>query len=252
MKDEVHYVPFEAPFKHLVVEDGWHLSAYIGDDPELAGDMLWFSADEIKTEEIKAKLAPNEMLMTQYYPVYDDKELLSRIEIKNDTLFFREVKRIESSIRPIRINLIGLSSVDISGKSTISLNSKKDYSTDSSFNLGHFTMKTSDEASARTNWLSFEKLIVKSEDFSSVTLQWMYRELVKDVKEVSLNSDVRLSGNAMLRIFESEVRLTDYEIEDEAALSYPQMSIETVYGKKFSRYYTDFNKKTNASSTSSN
>lgn len=251
-KDEAHYIPFEDSFKHLVVEDGWQLSAYIGDDPELAGDMLWFSADEIKTEEIKGKLAPNGMLMTQYYPVYDDKKLLSRIEIKNDTLFFREVKRIESSIRPIRINLIGLSSVDISGKSTISLNSKKDYSTDSSFNLGHFTIKTRDEASVSTNWLVFDKLTVKSQDFSSVTLEWMYRELTQNIKEVSLSSNVELSGNAFMTIRESEVSLTKYDIRDEAVIHYPNKSVETVYGKRFSRYYTDFNKQTNASSASSN
>lgn len=250
-RGEVHYIPFEVPFKHLVVEDGWQLSAYIGDDPELAGDMLWFSADEVKVKEIKTKLAPNGMLMTKYYPGYDD-ELLSRIEIKNDTLFFRKLKRIGSSIRSIRMNLIGLSSVDISGKSTISLNSKKDYSTDSPFNMGRFTVKTSQEARVVTNWLSFDKLTVSGKDFSNVSLLWMYRKLAKDAKEVSLDSDIKLSGNAELTIYENEVSLTDYEIKNEAVILHQGKSVETVYGKKFSKYYTDFNKQTNASSTSSN
>tara|TARA_A100000171_G_scaffold47177_1_gene52850 strand:- start:613 stop:1479 length:867 start_codon:yes stop_codon:yes gene_type:complete len=254
MKDEVHYVPFEAPFKHLVVEDGWRLSAYLSDVPELFGEMRWFNADSGKIQEIEAKLAPNGMLMTQYYPDYDDKELMSRIEIKNDTLFFREVKIIESSIRSIRLNLSGLSSVEVSGKSSVVMSSTGERSLNSPFNLGQFTIKTSDQASARTNWLSFEKLIVRSEDFSRVTLEWMYGVLQEDAKEVLLNSDALISGNAILRVSSSfgKVRLAKYEIKDEAALSYPQISVETVYGKKFSRYYKDFNKRVGETSTSSN
>ncbi|KOF04291.1 hypothetical protein OB69_01860 [Roseivirga seohaensis subsp. aquiponti] len=257
VKDEVHYVPFEVPFKHLVVEDGWRLSAFIGDDPVLFDDLHWFTTDSVKIKEVEAKLASDGMLMTQYYPVYDDKELLSRIEIKNDTLFFRKVKRITSSIRTIRLNLVGLSSVKVSGKSSVSMYSKKrytekNYSDEKSFNLGRFTINTSDQSSASANRLVFDQLTVRSQDFSQVSLEYMFLNFPQGIKEVPLNSDVELSDNATLRIRQKEILLTKYKISDEAVIHYPNKSIETVYGKKDSRYLIELNKQTNASSTSSN
>ena len=256
-KDEVRYDSFETPFKHLVVEDGWRLSAYFGDDPVLFDDLYWFTTDSVEIKKVEAKLASNGMLMTQYYPVYDDKELLSRIEIKNDTLFFRKVKRITSSIRTIRLNLVGLSSVKVSGKSSVSMYSKKrytekNYSDEKSFNLGRFTINTSDQSSVSANRLVFDQLTVRSQDFSQVSLEYMFLNFPQGIKEVPLNSDVELSDNATLRIRQKEILLTKYKISDEAVIHYPNKSIETVYGKKDSRYLIELNKQTNASSTSSN
>lgn len=257
MKDEVKYVSFDSPFKHLVVENGWRLSVFIGDDPVLFDDLHWFTTDSTKIKEVEAKLASDGMLMTKYYPVYDDKELLSRIEIKNDTLFFREMKILQSSIRSIRLNLVGLTSVTVSGKSSVSVYSKRryseqNYSEERSFNLGSFTIRTSDQASVSTNRLVFDRLTVRSRDFSKVTLEFLFLNLPQSIKEVSLNSDVILSGNAIMRIRQKEILLTEYKISDEAVIHYPNKSVETVYGKKDSRYLIELNKQTNASSTSSN
>jgi hypothetical protein len=249
-KDQAHYIPFEAPFKHLVVEDGWNLSAFIGDDPELASDMLSFYSGELKLKEIRTKLAPNGMLLTKYYPGYDDEKLLSMIQVKNDTLFFKRVKLKEPFIRSIRINLIGLSSVEVSGNSRVSLNSKSGHSTKSSFNLGRFKINARDEARVSTNWLSFDKLTMIAQDVSNVDLFWMYRNTPLVANSVLLNSDVKLSGNAVLKIHEGEVSMSDYELKDEAILVNSKVSVETVFGKKESYYMIDFNKRANASSSS--
>lgn len=248
--DEVHYVPFETPFKHLVVEDGWILNANIGEVPDLYSSMNGFNGDEDKVREILAKMTPNGMLLQEYYPGYDDEKVLSRIEIKNDTLFFRK-QRIRSPFkRSIRLNLIGLNSVEISGSSSVTLTAQRDYAYDTVLNLGVFTIIIRDEAIARTDLLSFDELTVKARDFSTVTLLRMYGRVASDAKRITLSSDFQLSGNSVLTIYERELTLSQYEINDEAALIYPQKLIETAYGKKQYKSFIESNEKANISSSS--
>ena len=53
--DEVRYVPFETPFKHLVVEEGWNLSLFLGEGLNLGNEMIWWGLSEkaIKEKEIQ-------------------------------------------------------------------------------------------------------------------------------------------------------------------------------------------------------
>ena len=245
---ELHYIPFENSFRHLVVEDGWILSADFSEAPDFSSLMKRFNGDKIR--EMKAEMTPNGMLMLEYFFGYDDEELLSRIEVKNDTLFFRKLKLASPFKRTMRLNLSGLSSVGISGSSSVAFKAERDYTSEIPFNLGEFTMRLKDEAIASTDMLSFDRLNLKAEDHSTATLLRVYPRSDFDGKEKNLISDLELSGNAVLKIYNSELRLTDYEIKDEAALIFPQKFIETAYGKKLSRYVVESSKKTNASSSS--
>ena len=252
--DEVHYVPFQTSFEHIVVEDGWDISLFLGEGLNLGNEMFWLRGDEEKLKETSTKMAPNGIRMSKYYPGYDDKNLLSKIEIKNDTLFFRRIKVVPMSIRRIEVNLSTLSSLDVSGSSSVAIGPKrKYYEDDSIMNLGHFTLNTKEEAKIRISALAIDQLTLNAQGFSIVTLAFLRRPLTEGKRFVELKSDVSLSGSSVMEISGEDITLSNYEIEDEAILVHSFTSVETVYGKKFSKYYTDqLNKQTNVSSTSSN
>jgi hypothetical protein len=251
--EEPHYVPFEDNFNHLVIEEGWSLTASIGEGLNLEDPLFWSGTTKIKLEELKGLMTPNGILLNQYYAGYDDENLLNKIEIKNDTLFFRQIKLAAPFKRHIRLNVITLNSVAISGESYIRLNPKRNYLSDiSSENLGEFTINMNDRARTTTNGLNFEKLNVRAQDFSNLTLLSFGRvnHVSEDIKETHINSDVVLTGNALLEILDRNLFLTNYEIKDEAILVYSNSSVETAYGKKESRYSIELNKRANASSSS--
>jgi len=252
--DEVHYVPFQSSFKHIVVEAGWDISLFLGEGLNLGNEMFWLRGDEEKLKETSTKMAPNGIRMSKYYPGYDDKSLLSKIEIKNDTLFFRRIKVVPMSIRRIEVNLSTFSSLDVSGNSSVAIGPKrKYYEDDSIMNLGNFTLNTKEEAKIRISALAIDQLTLNAQGFSTVTLAFLRRPLTEGKRFVELKSDVSLSGSSVMEISGEDITLSNYEIEDEAILVHSFTSVETVYGKKFSKYYThQLNKQTNASSTSSN
>lgn len=252
--DEVYYVPFQTSFEHIVVEDGWDISLFLGEGLNLGNEMFWLRGDEEKLKETSTKMVSNGIRISKYYPGYDDRNLLSKIEIKNDTLFFRLMKVAPISIRAIEVNLSILTSLDVSGSSSVALGSKRKYVEDASImNLGHFTINANEEAKIRISGLAIDQLTLTAQDFSAFTLAFMWRPLIEGKRLAPLKSDISLSGNSVMTMSGEEITLSNYEIKDEAILVHTFTSVETVYGKKFSNYYTDqLNKQTNASSTSSN
>jgi hypothetical protein len=214
--------------------------------------MWWLGADIEKLNALRDKMTPFGIRLSKYYPDYDDENLLSRIEIKNDTLFFRRIKAATSFKRVIRMNLLDLSSLGVSGNSSVDISSKRnDSGVTPVINLGHFVINISEGAKVSVSSAEISQLTLKADGFSSFTFGNFSSRGSTDTIKV-IQSDISLFGNAVMKVIDDKVALTNYKIYDEIILVFYNESVETVYGKKDSKYVIDFNKRTNASSSSSN
>lgn len=215
----------------IVMEDGWSVTAYVGHTAARQSSKYInfdIEADSSETEQL-LKIGKNGLILNRYIAHFDD-EILKHIELRGDSLVFKELSTELSSLLSLgrlRINLAEIENIQMKGKSRLILDGGGN---NKSLNLPQLNIVLEDEAylSIRQLWADAFKLIANSRTKTNWSPIYgrvvdVNGELVFEYDDrlgFKAHSSIELSGMASLNLSVENVELDDIDLKDEAWLNF--------------------------------